>query len=71
MFLDDMPMMDGAEMHGTMAADPTLPAVPDVTISSVSEATVAERCAGYATFMRKPLKVWQLCRRHLDRHDGR
>jgi hypothetical protein len=29
-------------------------------MSSMPEATVAERCSGYATFMRKPFKIAQV-----------
>lgn len=58
MFLDYMmPVMDGAAMLRAMAADPALPAVPVVMMSSMPEATVAERCSGYAAFLRKPFKI--------------
>ena len=58
MFLDYMmPVMDGAAMLRAMAADPALPAVPVVMMSSMPEATVAERCSGYVTFLRKPFKI--------------
>ena len=57
-FLDYMmPVMDGAAMLRAMAADPALPAVPVVMMSSMPEATVAERCSGYVTFLRKPFKI--------------
>lgn len=61
MFLDYMmPVMDGAATLRAMAADPALPAVPVVMMSSMPEATVAERCSGYATFLRKPFKIAQV-----------
>ena len=61
MFLDYMmPVMDGAAMLRAMAADPALPAVPVVMMSSMPEATVAERCSGYVTFLRKPFKIAQV-----------
>ena len=40
-----------------MAADPSLRDIPVVIISSLPEATVAERRAGYTAFMRKPFKI--------------
>src|SRR5689334_5315250 len=61
MFLDYMmPILDGAGMLRAMAADPALPAVPVVMMSSMPEAAVAERCAGYVTFLRKPFKITQV-----------
>jgi CheY-like chemotaxis protein len=60
-FLDFMmPVMDGAAMLSAMAADSGLRDIPVVMMSSMPEATVAERCSGYATFMRKPFSLTQL-----------
>ncbi|MEO8714273.1 MAG: response regulator [Acetobacteraceae bacterium] len=60
-FLDYMmPVMDGAGVLRGMAADAALHAIPVVVMSSMPEATVAERCSGYACFMRKPFKVSQV-----------
>jgi CheY-like chemotaxis protein len=60
-FLDYMmPVMDGAAVLRAMTADPILRAVPVVLMSSLPEASVAERCQGYAAFMRKPFKVGQV-----------
>lgn len=57
-FLDYMmPVMNGAVMLNEMAVDPVLRRLPIVLMSSMAEAVVAERCAGYARFMRKPFKV--------------
>jgi len=57
-FLDYMmPVMDGAAMLRAMAADPALQATPVVMMSSLPEATIAERCSGYVAFLRKPFKV--------------
>ena len=57
-FLDFMmPVMDGAAMLRGMAAEPGLDGIPVVLMSSVPEATVAERCSGYAAFVRKPFKI--------------
>ena len=60
-FLDYMmPVMDGAAVLRSMRADPALQGIPIVMMSSVPEATVAERCSGYVTFMRKPFKIDQV-----------
>ena len=57
-FLDYMmPVMNGAAMLEAMAAEPMLHGIPVVLMSSMPEATVAERCSGYAAFMRKPFKI--------------
>ena len=55
-----MPVMDGAAMLGAIAADPGLRDIPVVVMSSMPEMTIAERCSGYVTFMRKPFKLFQL-----------
>ena len=61
MFLDYMmPVMDGAAMLRAIASDPALPGIPVVMMSSMPEATVAERCSGYVTFLRKPFKIAQV-----------
>ena len=60
-FLDYMmPVMDGAAVLRGMKADPALQGIPIVIMSSMPEATVAERCSGYVTFMRKPFKIDQV-----------
>ena len=57
-FLDYMmPVMDGASVLRSIAADPSLRDIPVVMMSSLPEATVAERCNGYVIFMRKPFKI--------------
>ena len=57
-FLDYMmPVMDGADMLRAMTRDPSIDGVPVVLMSSMPEAVVAERCSGYAIFMRKPFKI--------------
>ena len=55
-----MPVMDGAALLSAIAADPGLRGIPVVMMSSMPEATVAERCSGYVTFMRKPFRLTQL-----------
>jgi CheY-like chemotaxis protein len=57
-FLDYMmPVMDGSVMLQTIIDDPELKRVPVVMMSSMPEASVAERCSGYVAFMRKPFAV--------------
>ena len=57
-FLDYMmPVMDGAAVLHAMGEDASLQDIPVVVMSSIPEATVAERCAGYVSFLRKPFKV--------------
>ena len=55
-----MPVLDGAGLLLAMADDPELRGIPVVMMSSLSEGVVAERCSGYVTFMRKPLKIAQI-----------
>ncbi len=73
-FLDYMmPVMDGAAMLRAMGRDPSLVRAPVVVMSSMPEAMVAERCSGYATFLRKPFKIAQvvtLARRLLETESG-
>ena len=57
-FLDYMmPVMDGAGLLRGMAKDPSSRDIPVVLMSSLPEATVAERCNGYTIFLRKPFKI--------------
>ena len=57
-FLDYMmPIMDGAAVLRRIIADPSWQSIPVVLMSSMPESTVAERCSGYATFMRKPFRI--------------
>jgi CheY-like chemotaxis protein len=57
-FLDYMmPVMDGAAMLRAMGEESTLRSIPVVIMSSIPEATVAERCMGYASFLRKPFRI--------------
>ncbi|TPG56532.1 response regulator [Sphingomonas glacialis] len=55
-----MPVMDGAALVKAMAADPKLADVPVVLMSSMPEESVAERCSGYTTFVRKPFKIFAM-----------
>jgi CheY-like chemotaxis protein len=55
-----MPVMDGASLVHTFAADPVLRKVPIAIMSSLPEATVAERCSGYSFFIPKPFRLFEL-----------
>lgn len=55
-----MPVMDGAALLNAMAADWALAKIPVVLMSSIPEATVAERCSGYAAFVSKPFKIFDV-----------
>jgi CheY-like chemotaxis protein len=55
-----MPVMDGAAMLRAMNSDATLPGIPVILMSSMSEATVRQRCSGYAAFLRKPFKIAEI-----------
>ncbi len=60
-FLDYMmPIMDGAGMLRGMAAEPAFRDTPIVMMSAMPEATVAEQCSGYVSFMRKPFRMAQV-----------
>jgi CheY-like chemotaxis protein len=68
-----MPVLDGAGLLRAMADDPALRGIPVVLMSALPEKTVAERCSGYVTFMRKPFKVGNVIEtaaRFLARPDG-
>jgi CheY-like chemotaxis protein len=57
-FLDYMmPVMDGSVMLQAIVAHPELRRIPVVMMSSMPETSVAERCSGYAAFMRKPFAI--------------
>ena len=57
-----MPIMDGAALVKAMAADARLADIPVVIMSSMPEATVAERSPGYVAFVRKPFNIFADCR---------
>ena len=60
-FLDYMmPVMDGSAMLRNVVDNPVLRNIPVVMMSSMPEATVAERCSGYVAFMRKPFRIAQV-----------
>lgn len=60
-FLDYMmPIMNGAMMLQAMAANPSLHDIPVAVMSSLTESAVAQRCSGYAAFLRKPFRIGQV-----------
>jgi CheY-like chemotaxis protein len=60
-FLDYMmPVMDGAGVLAHLAGDAAHRNIPVVMMSSIPEATVAERCTGYVLFLRKPFSVFYI-----------
>lgn len=57
-FLDYMmPVMHGAAMLAQLIASPAWRDTPVVMMSAMPETFVAERCAGYVRFLRKPFTV--------------
>ena len=57
-FLDFMmPILDGAATLKLMKADPVTAQIPVIIMSSLSEATIAERAPGYDAFVRKPFRL--------------
>ncbi len=55
-----MPVMDGAALIEAISRQPELSGVPIVLMSSLSESMVSEKIKGYATFVRKPFKIFDL-----------
>ena len=45
-------------LSSRLVTDPQLADVPLVIMSSIPEATVAERSSGYAAFVRKPFNIF-------------
>jgi CheY-like chemotaxis protein len=52
-----MPILNGAGMLRAMAAAPAYQHIPVIMISSLNEEVIAQKCAGYAAFLRKPFRV--------------
>jgi len=55
-----MPVMDGAGLIKALGANPDLANVPVIVMSSLMEASIAERCTGYVAFVRKPFNITEL-----------
>lgn len=55
-----MPVMNGADLIDAMALNPELGTIPIILMSSMPEETVAERARGYAAFVRKPFRIFEV-----------
>src|ERR1700735_3838404 len=55
-----MPVMDGAQLIKAMAEHPDLKGVPIFLMSSAPEAALRDKCAGYALFLRKPFRIYDV-----------
>jgi CheY-like chemotaxis protein len=57
-FLDFMmPVLNGAGMLKAMMEDPVMAQIPVIIMSSLPEASVAERAHGHVGFVRKPFPI--------------
>jgi CheY-like chemotaxis protein len=52
-----MPLLDGAGMLRAMAAEPAYERIPVIMMSALEESVIAEKCSGYAAFLRKPFRA--------------
>jgi CheY-like chemotaxis protein len=66
-----MPIMDGAGLLKALAANPEFRTIPVAVMSSLPEAAVAERCSGYAIFLRKPFKIYDAVERIISLIGGK
>ena len=55
-----MPVMDGAQLIKALADHPDLKRVPVFLISSAPEAALRDKCSGYALFIRKPFRIYDV-----------
>ena len=55
-----MPVMDGAQLMKAMADHPDLKDVPVFLMSSAPEAAIRDKCSGYALFIRKPFRIYDV-----------
>jgi CheY-like chemotaxis protein len=51
-----MPVMDAPALLKALADRPLFARIPVIVMSSLQEATVRERCGGFADFLRKPFR---------------
>ncbi len=65
-----MPGMDGAALIQTMSAKPELAGIPIILMSSLPETAIAERTTGYAAFVRKPFKIFDVIDLVADMNKG-
>lgn len=52
-----MPVMDGPATLAALRSNPETADVPVILMSSLPEATIAERSQGYVSFLRKPFRI--------------
>jgi CheY-like chemotaxis protein len=52
-----MPILGGAEMLAAMMAEPAYRHIPVIMIGSLGENVIAEKCTGYAAYLRKPFRA--------------
>ena len=55
-----MPVMDGGLLMKAMADQPDLKDVPVFLMSSAPEAALRDKCSGYALFIRKPFRIYDI-----------
>jgi CheY-like chemotaxis protein len=55
-----MPVMDGAQLIKALANHSDLKHVPVFLISSAPEAALRDKCSGYALFIRKPFRIYDV-----------
>jgi CheY-like chemotaxis protein len=55
-----MPVMDGAQLIKALADNSDLKRVPVFLISSAPEAALRDKCSGYALFIRKPFRIYDV-----------
>jgi CheY-like chemotaxis protein len=55
-----MPVMDGAQLIKAMAESPELKDVPVFLMSSAPEVAIRDKCSGYALFIRKPFRIYDI-----------
>jgi CheY-like chemotaxis protein len=55
-----MPVMDGAQLIKALADHPDLKRVPIYLMSSAPEAAIRGQCSGYALFIRKPFRIYDV-----------
>ena len=55
-----MPIMDGAQLIRAIADHPDLKKVPVLLMSSAPEAAIQDKCSGYARYVRKPFRIYDV-----------
>jgi CheY-like chemotaxis protein len=55
-----MPVMDGAQLIKALADHPDLRGIPIYLMSSAPEAAIRDLCSGYALFIRKPFRIYDV-----------